>query len=278
MRSTRRARWCVLAILFVLLALADAARAQERFACVTIRTDESVAAVAVRVTGDARNMWASWFQIVNPTTSRRVPKGRYHLKFAGWSACVDGRPSEIVSRVSHQVTAVPSAPGSPALRTTPPAAPIQSAAATDAPRLDRTAITWGTVVFCGFVVIIALACWGDEYLNKRARALRAMKRFAHRFVREFERPLIQQHIPERPIQSQVRFKPFRSRLEVFLAPHGGLRYPNLTDHKSNVVYDVGRVQDVLQDRAFVSSRPYARGQWVIVPFQLRFDVREAGDR
>jgi hypothetical protein len=259
--------------------MADATRAEERSACVTIRTDESVPAVAVRVTGDARNMWASWFQIVNPTTSRRVPKERYHLKFAGWSACiVDLRLPQDVRRASHQIAAAPSDSGSLALRTAPVAAPIQSAAASDAPPRGRSAITWGTVAFGGCVVIIAIACWGDEFLNKRARALRAMKRFADRFVREFERPLIQQHIPGRPIQSQVRFKPFRSRLDVLLAPDSGLRYPNLTDHKNNVVYDVGRVQEVLQDRAFVSGRPYARGQWVIVPFQLRFDVREAGDR
>ena len=108
--------------------------------------------------------------------------------------------------------------------------------------------------------------------------LHTMKHFADRFVREFERPLIQQHLPDRPIQSRVRFKPARSRLDVLLAPHGGLRYPNLTDHKKNVIYDVGRVQEVLQDRAFVSSQPYARGRWVVVPFHIRVDIREAGGR
>ncbi len=39
-----------------------------------------------------------------------------------------------------------------------------------------------------------------------------------------------------------------------------------------------RAREVLQDPAFVSGRPYARGRWVVVPFQIRVDIREAGGR
>jgi hypothetical protein len=145
-------------------------------------------------------------------------------------------------------------------------------------RVDANVLIGGTVLWWTLVLSIAFACWGDEYFRKRALVLHAMQRFADRFVREFERPLIQPHRPDRPIQSRVRFKPARSRLDVLLAPHGGLRYPNLTDHKRNVIYDVARVQEVLQDRAFVSRQPYARGRWVVVPFQIRVDIREAGGR
>ena len=167
------------------------------------------------------------------------------------------------------------------------AAPLPSRSGRDRfppiPAVTRAAssfIAWvPAVVWCTVVLLFALTCWlVDEYFTERERVLRTMKRFADRFVREFERPLIQQHLPDRPIQSRVRFKPARSRLDVLLAPHGGLRYPNLTDHKRNVIYDVARVQEALSDRAFVSSQPYARGRWVVVPFRIRVDMREAGGR
>lgn len=264
--STRHVRWYVL--LAVLVALADAhdARARPRLACVTIRPDETVSSVASRITGDARNMRAPWFQIVNPTTSRWVPKTRYGFKFAGWNACiVDGPQPDVTITPTHAVAT--SSLNAPVVAYRPPDPAV---------RVVPNVLVGGTVLWCTLVLSIALACWGDDYLRKRALVLHTMKQFADRFVREFERPLIQQHLPDPPIQSRVRFKPARSRLDVLLAPHGGLRYPNLTDHKRNVIYDVARVQEVLQDRAFVSSQPYARGRWVVVPFRIRVDIREAG--
>jgi hypothetical protein len=266
--STRHVRWCVLLAVLVLLAGTDDARAQPRTACVTIRTDETVSSVATRITGDARNMRAPWFQIVNPTTSRWVPKTRYGFRFAGWNACIVDRPqTDVAIRRTHSVAT--SSLSAPVVAYPPPDPSV---------RVGPSVLIGGTVLWCTLVLSIAVACWGDDYFRKRALVLHTMKQFADRFVREFERPLIQQHLPDRPIQSRVRFKPARSRLDVLLAPHGGLRYPNLTDHKKNVIYDVARVQEVLQDRAFVSSQPYARGRWVVVPFHIRVDIREAGGR
>jgi hypothetical protein len=272
MASTRRVRWCVLLAVLVLPASASDARSQPRLACVTIRPDETVSSVASRMTGDARNMRAPWFQIVNPTTSRWVPKTRYGFKFAGWDACIVVAPQPDVGiRPTHAVAT--SLPGGPVVAYRPPDPD-------PAVGVDSSVLIGGTVLWfwCTLVLSIALACWGDEYFRKRARVLHTMQRFADRFVREFERPLIQPHLPDRPIQSRVRFKPARSRLDVLLAPHGGLRYPNLSDLKRNVIYDVARVQEVLQDRTFVSSQPYARGRWVVVPFRISVDIREAGGR
>jgi hypothetical protein len=268
MASTGRVRWCVLLAVLVLLANAHDARAQPRLLCVTIGPDETVPAVASRITGDARNMRAPWFQIVNPTTSRWVPKTRYRLNFAGWNACIVDVPQPDVAIQPTHVVATSSASG-PVVAYRPPDPIVRG---------DANVLVGVTVLWWTLVLSIALACWSDDYLRKRALVLRTMKRFADQFVREFERPLIQPHLPDRPIQSRVRFKPARSRLDVLLAPHGGLRYPNLTDHKRNVIYDVERVQEVLQDRAFVSTQPYARGRWVVVPFQIRVDIREAGGR
>lgn len=275
MASTSRVRWCVLLAVVVLPATAPEARAKARTACVTIRTDETVPSVASRITGDARNMQAPWFQIVNPTTSRWVPKTRYDLKFAGWNACIVDRPQPDAAILPPQILptqAVATSLPSGSLVAHAPSDPIGNGRVVPSALLGVTAI-WSTLVLS-----IALACWSDDYFRRRALVLHTMKRFADRFIREFERPLIQQHLPDRPIESRVRFKPGRSRLDVLIAPHGGLRYPNLTDHKRNVIYDVARVQDVLQDGAFVSSQPYARGRWVVVPFHIRVDVREAGGR
>ena len=272
-----RFRWCVLLAGVYLFVGAPSALARERVTCVMIRTDETVASVAKRVTGDARNMQASWFQIVNPTTSRPVPKTRYGFIFAGWNACttVDDALPEATIEPAAQVLSSPAvadAPPSPAVADAPPNRP-------GAPAL-ATAVVWAPAAIWSTVVLaLALTCWlVDEYLAGRRDTLRAMKLYAERFVEEFERPLIQPHLSRRPIQSRVRFKPGRARFDVLLAPEAGLRYPNLTDHKGNVMYDVVRIQQALSEHAFVSSRPYARGRWVVVPFRFRVGTREAGGR
>ncbi|MEO5819389.1 MAG: hypothetical protein ABIT71_02710 [Vicinamibacteraceae bacterium] len=257
----RRVPWGVSLAGVLLCIAAQDAHARKRVTCVTIRTDETVASVAHRATGDARNMQASWFQIVNPTTSRPVPKSRYGLIFAGWNACttVDDALPELTIEPVAQVLSTPVAAD------TPPSRPI---AATFA-----TVVVWGPAAIWGTVVVVfALSCWlVDDYFAGRRDTMRAMKQYADRFVEEFERPLMQPHLSRRPIQSRVRFKPGRARFDVLLAPEPevGLRYPNLTDHKSNVMYDVVRIQRALSEHAFESSRPYERGRWVVVPFRFR---------
>ena len=137
------------------------------------------------------------------------------------------------------------------------------------------AAIWSTVV-----PVLALSCWlVDGYLAGRRQTLRAMELYAERFVEEFERPLLQPHLSHRPIQSRVRFKPGRARFDVLLAPDAGLRYPNLTDYKKNVMYDVVRIEQALSEHAFgeqpsVCTRPLGgrslpiqsrdeRGRWPV---------------
>jgi hypothetical protein len=268
MAMAARFRWCVLLAGVYLVVGAPSALARERVTCVLIRTDETVASVAKRITGDARNMQASWFQIVNPTTSRPVPKTRYGFIFAGWKACttVHDTIPDVTIEPAAQVLSSPAVAGAPPdLVVAPSLAPVV---------VWAPAAIWSTVVLA-----LALTCWlVDEYLAGRRDTLSAMKLYAERFVEEFERPLKQPHLARRPIQSRVRFKPGRARFDVLLAPDAGLRYPNLADHKKNVMYDVVRIQRALSEHAFVSSRPYARGRWVVVPFRFRVETREAGGR
>lgn len=264
MGTASRVRWCALLAGVLVLANAQSTLARQRRTCVTIRADETVASVARRLTGDARNIQAPWFQVVNPMTSRRVPKAQYGFIFAGWNACIVDPPrSEVAFRA---IDAVAQPLSGPPVAAVPPSRPIT--------RIASTFVVWApAAAWCMVALSFALAYWlVDGYFAERQRTLRAMKLFADRFVQEFERPLIQEHLPHRPIESRVRFKPGRSRFEVLLAPQAGLRYPNLTDHKRNVMYDVVRIQQALSGHAFVSSRPYARGRWVVVPFRFRVDI------
>ena len=65
--------------------------------------------------------------------------------------------------------------------------------------------------------------------------------FAIAFVREFARPLPRRHPSDRPIAVTVRCAPRRGRLEILLAPTQGHCYPNLSDHRKNLLYDIERV-------------------------------------
>lgn len=138
---------------------------------------------------------------------------------------------------------------------------------------DVTVIAWAALL-----VAAALVCLGiDDYLADREATVLAMKQFGQTFVREFQRPLLQPDRPERPIQSQLRAIPDRRRLEILLAPAAGRRYPNLSDHRTNVAYDVTRVLELLNDRRFVCGSVYSQGSWVVVPFEFQV-MTQAGHR
>ena len=55
--------------------------------CHAIRRGESAAQAARRTTGNGRNAYQAWFQIMN-ASSRFVPKSQYDRIHAGWRACV----------------------------------------------------------------------------------------------------------------------------------------------------------------------------------------------
>jgi hypothetical protein len=103
-----------------------------------------------------------------------------------------------------------------------------------------------------------------------------MRHFADRFIAEFERPLLRYDVEERPLRSRVRSCIRPGRFEIHLAPGTGRRYPNLSDHRKNVEYDVARVLDVLADRSFVVDPLYADAEWVVVSFQFTAGPTQAG--
>lgn len=133
-------------------------------------------------------------------------------------------------------------------------------------------LLWPSVAIAVVFLLITI----DEYFKTRRQTLDAMRRFAERFVREFERPLRQAPADPRPIRARLRASPDRGRLEIMIAPAGSHRYPNLTDHKRNVAYDVARVVELLNARSFVGAAPFAKGEWVVVSFQFHGDTHQAG--
>jgi hypothetical protein len=232
--------------------------------CTPIRPGETAPQVARRITGEATGARESWFQIVDPATSRFVPKARYDDLRAGWHACV-----------ATGLSAVP--------------APVSSNTSSDWPRHVRA--TYDDVIrliqssdsdlglWVVLLALIAIATHSaDHYFKDRDAVLKAMQQFSGKFVWEFERPLIGGDLSVRPIQSRLRFAPHASRLDILIAPGAGRRYPNLTDHRKNVEYDLTRVLNVLRDEPFVNGRPYMDGPWVVLPFSLKPAITQAGGR
>jgi hypothetical protein len=234
------------------------------FFCTAIRPGESAVEVATRVTGAASGARESWFQIVDPSTSRVVPKARYRYVRAGWHACV--------------ATGLPAA-----------APPVNSNRSSNWTRHFQTA--YEDVIrlvqapgsdlglWVVLLALIAIATHSaDHYLKDRDEVLNAMQQFSRKFVREFERPLVAGDRSAPPIRSRLRFAPHTSRVDILIAPGAGRRYPNLTDHKNNVEYDLKRILNVLRDEPFVNGRPYMDGPWVVLPFSMKPAITQAGGR
>ncbi|HJZ75213.1 MAG TPA: hypothetical protein VKE51_25940 [Vicinamibacterales bacterium] len=215
-------------------------------------------------------------------SGRSVPKSQYDRVRSGWRACVlektvEGRPLEARQVVTDD----------PARDVEPPAGPPSA----NAPRtiqdvfqpslvalraslnVDPTHIWLGAaavVPALGFLIL-------GGYVRRRNAATIFMTQFANLFVREFGRPLLQ-NATEPAVRSQLRISPYRARMEICLAPGNGRRYPNLSDHRKNVEYDVDRVLSALADESFARGRLRMREGWVVVPFRFSARLKQRGVR
>ncbi len=83
----------------------------QQFVCSRIDPGDSAASLALRMTGDAANRFAPWFQILDPITQRFVPKSQYGVLLARWRACLSAQlPGTAVSRVQSPASAAASKP------------------------------------------------------------------------------------------------------------------------------------------------------------------------
>ncbi|HET9269742.1 MAG TPA: hypothetical protein VFO31_16310 [Vicinamibacterales bacterium] len=291
---------CQPSLILLALTLSAAPAFAQSLVCHPIRRGESAGQAARRVTGDSRNAYRSSFQIMNGS-SRFIPKSQYNRLHPGWRACVVGAPApspplngprldrpELLA-VAESVTGTGGAErgdeadevndaSAPQIASTPLALAAPIAAATATP-LSRRRIGNVDLTFVWLATAIAVPWFGlqivDGYLTRRRTATVLMQHFAHRFISEFERPLARYDDTEPPLKTRVR-SARRGRFDILLAPGPGRRYPNLTDHKRNVEYDVSRVLAALDDHFFVDGALYTQAEWVVVPFQPRTGPKQPG--
>jgi hypothetical protein len=277
LRPISRIAGDVLTIVLI-LAAAPIAGAAQSLVCHPIRAGESATQVARRITGQSRNTGQAWFQIMN-ASAKFVPKSQYDRVRAGWRACIPETAVERASATADQVKSVevldtfraPEAPAAEALAT-----PTALVSRRDIPQPAGSGVFRAignvdlTIVWLGTAVVVSWAGWRvfDGYSARRSTASIVVTHFAARFVQEFERPLVQRHPAEHAVRSGLR-RTRRGRFDILLAPGAGRRYPNLSDHKKNVEYDVARVLRLLADESFVSGPLYTQAGWVVVPFHTK---------
>jgi hypothetical protein len=283
-----RVAWPALLIVLILGASPTDAFAQPSV-CRPIRRGESATQAARRVTGNGQNVYQQWFQIMN-LSSRFVPKSQYNRIRAGWRACVvNPAVRSVASNANHveepEAADVPEAPhGSsvPAALAAPTTLASADAGETSQPGASEILRRLGggdlTILWVCAAMVVPWFGWRivDDHLARRKTVSIVVQSFAQRFVDEFERPLLRYDVAERPVRSSLRLGARRGRFSILLAPGEGRRYPNLSDHKKNVEYDVARVMHVLGDDSFVSGAPYTKAGWIVVPFQFMADRKPSG--
>jgi hypothetical protein len=249
-----------LSLLVFLMGAAPDASAQP-FVCNPVRPGDTAARLAMRLTNNPANRHASWFQILDPATSRFVSKAAYDVILPGWRVCIAREVMSSRSRIQNNIV-----PTRVRLTTLPP--------------LDRLAVmlTSWWVWAVGVMALLPALPATKRYLAERRALRNTMTRFAAIFVREFERPLPRRHAADRPITARLRCAPYRARLDILLAPNRGHTYPNVFDHRKNLDYDIQRVLRIVPHQPFVRGEPYARGEWVVIPFQVKDRVSKEGAR
>jgi hypothetical protein len=220
---------------------------------------------------------------MNPA-SRFIPKSQYDRIRAGWRACVIAPvvpppPANTAPLLAVELPvasqAVAPVEAVEELTAPPVALPIHTPESALPPAIRSLDLT---MMWIGAAMVVPWFGWRilDDYLARRRTASIVMLHFARRFVEEFERPLVRYDPAERPVRSRLRCRTGRRRLDILLAPGDGRGYPNLSDHKKNVEYDVSRVTRALGDDSFVSGRLYTQAGWVVVPFQFKAGPKQPG--
>jgi hypothetical protein len=252
--------WALVSLLAAAPRVPDAA---VRFECRPIRAGDTAAKAAQRLTGDRRNWRASWFQIID-AHGRWVQKADYEEIRPGWRVCLAVEQSQPTS------TSPPGPPDpSPALaRRAPPASDPRTS-------LHLTIVLWLAVLG---VVMLSAALFVVNTWAKRRTLAHVMHRFGGEFVREFGRPWRLYRGAGPSPQTRLRIMPSRARVEILVSPAPGRTYPNLSDHRSNVEYDVARVIAALKHESFACGQPYVEGEWVVLPFHFQGRVIKEGVR
>jgi hypothetical protein len=253
-------------VAFLVLCGASARAEAQQFACWPIVRGDTALSLARRLTGTAANTYSDAFQIRDPTRQKFVPKSQYARLSTNWRACV---ARELVKRDERAPVRAPAA-DSAAPSGTSQAAPSGTSRAVPSSVLPAVtqydvgfAVTFGVAVSLMLLMISAVS----SYAAGRPMPP-ALQRAGEDFLRAFATPLVDPTSAVPPIAGHLRFIRRKKRLEICIAPNGGRRYPNLADHKTNVVYDVHRVIGIMGADRIVWDRLHAEGQWVVVSIRL----------
>ena len=228
------------------------------YVCDTVQPGDTVAHLALRLTADARNRHQPSFHIIDSATSRIVSKAEYDRILPGWRACIDTgmMRSGAVPLINQTL---------PSIRPRP----IQTG-----PHERLTVIRY--LSWVASLLFAASLTWEvmKRYSDKRRAILDSMRRFGDTFIREFERPLMRQPFVDHPIRSQLRFAPHQGRLKICLAPNDGRNYPNLSDHRKNLEYDVERFCSGWEMSRFPAVNLTRTGHGWSITFYLKAGLKE----
>ena len=234
--------------------------------CELVRAGDTASTISRRLTGRADSHDQPWFRVFDRSRSRVIPRAGYNSLQPGWQACVP--PTRVVRRASIAVPRTAPAPPRSLPRESTSAAPSSVHEATDDRRTLELALLLLGLGAAGAAVVCGLQGVEQVAMNRQALK-REMLAFGRAFLNDFERPLLVDGVADRPVSARMRCVPRKRRLEILLAPASGRRYPNLTDHRRNVEYDVSRIAHHLRKHPFVPSAPRAEGEWVVIPFHFQ---------
>ena len=253
-----------LVAVFLVLLLDVCSRTVEaqQFACWPIVHGDTAFSLALRLTGTSTSLYSDRFQIRDPARRRFVPKSQYQRLSPRWQACVareiraraplpQPRAPEQQPLVAYDLTPIPQQP---------PASPH-----------DLT-LMWQVGAA---VSLVLFACAMIVKLVPDRAIPPDLQHAGEQFVASFARPLIDPASATPPIRARLRFVRRAQHLEICIAPNAGRRYPNLSDHKTNVEYDVDRIAQLMRTHVVVREGLRAEGQWIVVPIR-RADVNQAG--
>jgi hypothetical protein len=240
------------AVVLLLLCAAPVGAEAQQYVCWPIVRGDTASGLALRLTGTPVTAYSEAFQISDPRRQGFVPKSQYSRLSTGWQACV---ARELVK---SNLLASPLVP----VPAPPPATPVYDVG---------FAMKFGAGVSLMLLMISAVASYAAG-----ARPIPPlMQRAGEDFLTAFATPLIDPTSPVPPVTGRLRFIRRKKQLEICIAPNGGRRYPNLSDHKKNVVYDVQRVLGIMGAHRIVCDRVRAEGQWVVVSIRFK-EPKQAG--
>jgi hypothetical protein len=238
--------------------LAAESAAAPGFVCHPVRPGDSASAIALRLTQSNQGWNEPGFQIFDPIAARFIPKAHYRRIHPGWQVCV---VESLFPRPLLSADALVSPNRRDMLRTVAIPTPASTGRAS-------VPIGWWWLPLLAMTPVMAWVVF-QTVVDRSDTVARTLETFAADFIREFERPLIDERTHQSALHSEISVSPRMRSMEVRLAPAGGRRYPNLEDHRSNVEYDIHRVLTLLDDRRFSCGPTRSHGPWIAFPFRLR---------